>query len=106
MVPTPIANALLTSATLQLQQNHQFFHGKSLVMGKFSDELAKQLNQTSNSQQMTAANAAPRAVTFLPVSADTSMAAGAKNTTSRKGGRKKQASQNGGTAFPGIAPGK
>jgi len=105
MVPGPVANAILHSATMQLQKTSQLFTGKNLVMGKFSEELFKQLQQTSSQQsQNLTAQVGARPITFIPSAGDSSAYACAKSSTSKRADKKKKTPGTGGTTLPRIAP--
>ena len=105
MVPVPVANVILHSATMQLQKTSPLFNGKNLVIGKFSEELLKQLQQTSSQQaQNLTTQVGARPATFIPGVGESSSYVCAKNSTTKRDGKKKKAPGSGGSTLPGIAP--
>ena len=105
MVPGPVANAILHSATLQLQKANHMFAGKNLVMGKFGEELLRQLSQTNSQQiQTITSHAGARPMTFIPGVNPGEAAAhtGGKNATSKRGTKKKR--EGAGTTSPLAGP--
>lgn len=104
MVPGPVANAILHSATLHLQRSNLLFSGKALVIGKFGEELLKQANQTSSTQSNgLTAPTGTRPVSFIPGVSEGAVQAGTKNTSSKRSSKKRSAGSNGASALPGMA---
>jgi hypothetical protein len=100
MVPGPLATAILKSVTMQLQQNNKLFAGKSLILGKFGDELMKQLAQTTTQQQQNiATSTGARPMAFIPATADPAAASASKGATSKRSSKKRRSGETGGTSL-------
>jgi len=105
MLPGPAANNALNLLTLQLQKTSQIFANKGSTANKFSEELLKQLNQTSSqqSQSLTSQVGNARPVTFIPGAGEAAAQGGSKAATSKRERNKKRAGSTGSISLPAAA---